>query len=80
VCNVPPGVEYGLAFYRNHPVANYERGEIPAVDHIVVAAEGSQKNLEYRLPGRRVIEFGGFPWQHLTFYLVAGRPPAQQHP
>jgi 4-amino-4-deoxy-L-arabinose transferase-like glycosyltransferase len=80
VCNVPPGVEYGLAFYRNHPVANYERGEIPAGDHIVVAAEGSQKNLEYRLPGRRVIEFGGFPWQHLTFYLIAGRPGAQQHP
>jgi 4-amino-4-deoxy-L-arabinose transferase-like glycosyltransferase len=80
VCDVPPGVEYGLAFYRNHPVANYERSEIPAGDHIVVAAEGSQKNLEYRLPGRRVIEFGGFPWQHLTFYLIAGRPGAQQHP
>ena len=44
VCDVPPGVEYGLAFYRNHPVANYERSEIPAGDHIVVAAEGSQKN------------------------------------
>jgi 4-amino-4-deoxy-L-arabinose transferase-like glycosyltransferase len=80
VYDVPPGVEYGLAFYRNHPVANYERNEIPAGDHIVVAAEGSQKELQYRLGGRRVIQFGGFSWQHLDFYLIAGRPAPQQHP
>jgi 4-amino-4-deoxy-L-arabinose transferase-like glycosyltransferase len=80
VYDVPPGVEYGLAFYRNHPVANYERNEIPAGDHIVVAAEGSQKELQYRLGGRRVIQFGGFAWQHLDFYLIAGRPAPQQHP
>ena len=80
VYDVPPGVEYGLAFYRNHPVANYERNEIPAGDHIVVAAEGTQKELQYRLPGRRVIPFGGFPWQHLDFYLVAGNEKGQQHP
>ncbi|HEY1731530.1 MAG TPA: glycosyltransferase family 39 protein [Terriglobales bacterium] len=80
VYDVPPGVEYGLAFYRSHPVANYERGEVPAGDHIVVAAEGSQKALQYRLPGRRVIQFGGFAWQHLDFYLIAGRAAPQQHP
>ena len=80
VYDVPPGVEYGLAFYRNHPVANYERNEIPAGDHIVIAAEGSQKELQYRLPGRRVIQFGGFSWQHLDFYLIAGKPAPQQHP
>ncbi len=74
VFNVPPGVEYGLAFYRNHAVSNYERNEIPAGDHIVVAAEGSQKALESRLPGRRVIEFGGFAWQHLHFFLIARGP------
>jgi hypothetical protein len=80
VYDVPPGVEYGLAFYRNHPVANYDRDEIPAGDHIVVAAEGSQKQLQNRLRGRRVIQFGGFSWQHLDFYLIAGRPVPQQHP
>ncbi len=74
VFNVPPGVEYGLAFYRNHAVSNYERNEIPAGDHIVVAAEGSQKALENRLPGRRVIEFGGFAGQHLQFFLIAHGP------
>ena len=71
VFDVPPGVEYGLAFYRDHAVLNYDRNEIPDGDHIVVAAEGSQKALENRLPGRRVIEFGGFAWQHLQFFLIA---------
>ena len=53
------------------------RNEIPAGDHIVVAASGTQKELEYLLPGRRVILFGGFPWQHLDFYLIAGTGPSQ---
>jgi len=79
VYDVPPGVEYGLAFYRNHPVDGYERNEIPASDHIVVAAAGTQKELEYRLPGRKVIKFGGYEWQHLDFYLIAGTGRAPQH-
>jgi 4-amino-4-deoxy-L-arabinose transferase-like glycosyltransferase len=80
VYDVPPGVEYGLAFYRNHPVMNYERNEIPPGDHIVIAAQGSQKELQYRLPGRKVVLFGGFALQHLDFYLIAGKPVAQQRP
>ena len=75
--DIPASVEYGLAFYRNHRVASYANNEIPPGDHIVVAASGTQKELEYRLPGRRVIEFGGFQWQHLDFYLIAGSGPGQ---
>ena len=75
--DIPAGVEYGLAFYRNHRVASYANNEIPPGDHIVIAASGTQKELEYRLPGRRVILFGGFQWQHLDFYLVAGTGPSQ---
>jgi len=78
--DVPPSVEYGLAFYRNHRVASYANREIPACDHIVIAASGTQKELEYRLPGRKVILFGGFPWQHLDFYLVAGTGLGQSRP
>ena len=63
--------EYGLAFYRNHRLASYDTNEIPAGDHIVVAAAGSQKELEYRLPGRKVVRFGGFALQHLDFYFVS---------
>jgi 4-amino-4-deoxy-L-arabinose transferase-like glycosyltransferase len=80
VYDVPPGVEYGLAFYRNHAVANYERNEIPPGDHIVVAARGTKTELQYRLPGRKVIQFGGFELQHLDFYLVTGSGTGQQHP
>jgi len=79
VYDVPPAVEYGLAFYRNHPVASYERNEIPAGDHIVVAASGTKAELEYRVPGRKVIQFGGFRLQHLDFYLIAAAGKSQ-HP
>ncbi|MGA7461173.1 MAG: glycosyltransferase family 39 protein [Candidatus Korobacteraceae bacterium] len=75
--DVPASVEYGLAFYRDHRVASYANHEIPAADHIVIAASGTQKELQYLLPGRRVILFGGFPWQHLDFYLIAGTGPSQ---
>ncbi len=68
--DVPASVEYGLAFYRDHRVASYANKEIPAGDHIVMAAEGTQRELEYLLPGRKVVRFGGFSWQHLDFYLV----------
>jgi 4-amino-4-deoxy-L-arabinose transferase-like glycosyltransferase len=76
--DIPASTEYGLAFYRNHRVASYDNNEIPAGDHIVVAAAGTQKELEYRLPGRRVIQFGGFQWQHLDFYLITGSSSKQK--
>ena len=79
VYDVSPGVEYGLAFYRNQPISSYERNEIPAGDHVVVAASGTGAELAYRLPGRRVTKFGGFDLQHLDFYLVTGKGAAQQH-
>ena len=70
VYDVSPGVQYGLAFYRNHHVDSYENNEIPDGDHIVVAASGTKTELEYRLPGRKVVRFGGFQLQHLDFYYV----------
>jgi len=80
VYDVPRAVEYGLAFYRNQPISNYERNEIPSTAHLVVAARGSQKELEYRLPGRLVTRVGGFVWQHLDFYLISAKPSGQAHP
>ena len=77
---MPRSVEYGLGFYRNQFIPSYERNEIPDVDHLVVAASGSQKELEYRLPRRSVTRVGGFAWQHLDFYLVSGKPSEQAHP
>ena len=80
VYDVPRSVEYGLGFYRNQPIPSYERNEIPDIDHLVVAASGSQKELEYRLPRRLVTRVGGFAWQRLDFYLVSGKPSDPAHP
>ena len=80
VYDVPPGVRYGLAFYGNQPVASYEENEIPSFDHLVVAASGTQKELEYRLAGRSVTRVGGFAPQHLDFYVVSGKASGQARP
>jgi 4-amino-4-deoxy-L-arabinose transferase-like glycosyltransferase len=81
VYDVPRSVEYGLGFYRNHKIDSYERNEIPQGDHLVVAAEGSKTELEFRLKGRRVTHIGGYAPQHLDFYLVSAmseQPPKPQ--
>ena len=78
VYDVPRGIEYGLGFYRNHLIANYGRNEIPEGTHIVVAAAGTQRELEYRVGQRRVtrIEGWGLPNRPLyDFYLVAAKHP-----
>jgi 4-amino-4-deoxy-L-arabinose transferase-like glycosyltransferase len=80
VYDVPRGVEYGLGFYLNRKIASYERNEIPAGDHLVVAAAGSKAELEFRLKGRRITRVGGFAPQHLDFYLVPGGPTEQPTP
>jgi 4-amino-4-deoxy-L-arabinose transferase-like glycosyltransferase len=80
VYDVPPALRYGLGFYGNQPVASYEQNEIPAFDHLVVAATGTQKELEYRLPGRSVTRIGGYAPQHLDFYVVSGKPSAETKP
>ena len=80
VYDVPPPVRYGLGFYGNRAIASYEQNEIPAFDHLVVAASGAQKELEYRLPGRGVTRLGGFAPQHLDFYVVSGKASGQAQP
>ena len=80
VYDVPRSVEYGLAFYRNQFIPSYERNEIPDADHLVVAASGSQKELEYRLPRRLVIRVGGFRWQHLDFFVISAKNSGPAHP
>jgi len=65
--------EYGLQFYRNQPIARYERDEVPPGEHILVAAPGLQKQIRDRLPGRRVSYLGTFEAQRLDYYWVAGR-------
>jgi 4-amino-4-deoxy-L-arabinose transferase-like glycosyltransferase len=69
--NVTRELEYGLDFYRNQPLLRYERGEVPAGDHLLIARTGSEAQLETLLAPRRLSHVGGFAPQHLEFYWVS---------
>jgi 4-amino-4-deoxy-L-arabinose transferase-like glycosyltransferase len=63
-------VEYGVAFYRNQPVKVYERLEIPAGEHLVIASRGSESELREISPGRTITRVGEFTPQKLEFFMV----------
>jgi 4-amino-4-deoxy-L-arabinose transferase-like glycosyltransferase len=69
---VPRDIEYGLNFYENAPIANYDRGEIPAQPHRLVAKSGSGDALQLML-GNRVKKIGEFPMRKLEFYVVSAK-------
>jgi len=56
-------VEYGLGFYLDQRIERYERGEVPLVDHILVARGGEHDTIAKLIgPNRRFISFGSpFP-------------------
>ncbi len=62
--------EYGLEFYLNRPAEKYEEGNIPAVDHVLVAAQGTQSQVAQLVPGRRVSYLTSIPAQKLDLYWV----------
>jgi 4-amino-4-deoxy-L-arabinose transferase-like glycosyltransferase len=71
VFNVKRDVEYGLNFYRNQPVGRYERDGVPAGEHVVIAKMGSEGAVQALAGPRQVTDLGGFPPQHLEFFLVS---------
>jgi 4-amino-4-deoxy-L-arabinose transferase-like glycosyltransferase len=71
VSGVSRETEYGLAFYQNQIIDRYEQGQIPAVEHLVVAPEGSQTAIAKQVAGRRVSYLGSFGPQGLDYYWVA---------
>lgn len=74
VSSVSRVVEYGLNYYRNQAISNYDRGEIPAGEHIVIARPGATEVIQSLSKGRKVVDLAGFSAQHLEFYLVSGSP------
>jgi len=78
VFNATRETEYGLAFYRNQVISNYNRGEIPAGQHLVVARAGSLEQMKNLLPERRISQLGGFPSEHLEYFWVS--PPGMSMP
>jgi 4-amino-4-deoxy-L-arabinose transferase-like glycosyltransferase len=77
VFRVSREIEFGLAFYRNQAIDRYERGEIPAAEHVLVAPEGTQVEIAKQVQGRRVSYLGSFAPQGLDYYWVAGSSSIQ---
>jgi 4-amino-4-deoxy-L-arabinose transferase-like glycosyltransferase len=81
VFRVRRDMEYGLAFYRNHEVANYDEVGVPPEEHVLVvrvAGKGgvdlrSQAALSEYLEGRHYEQLFGWPDQELVVYLVGAR-------
>ena len=75
VCGVSREVEYGLAFYRDQIVERYESGNIPATEHLLVAAPAWKINVDQLTMGRRVTLLGRYAPQNLNYYWVAAASP-----
>lgn len=81
VFRVRRDVEYGLAFYRNHEVANYEETGVPDEQHLLVARVTGRNGIDLHTPaalqeyleGRHYEELFSWPEQGLEVYLVGSR-------
>ena len=81
VFRVRRDVEYGLSFYRNHEVMNYEETGVPDEEHLLVARVTgrngvdlhTQAALEQYLEGRPYEPLFSWPEQGLIVYLVGRR-------
>ena len=76
VYRVRRDMEYGLSFYRNRQVVNYEQDgaqTIPAERHILVARETYVGDLRQLLQGRTYEPLFVYPAQGLVVYSVSAR-------
>ncbi|HUS19838.1 MAG TPA: glycosyltransferase family 39 protein [Terriglobales bacterium] len=64
-------VWYGLAFYRNQRVFNYEEKEIPGTEHLLVTKALAREDLDRVIPGRKRVLLGRFAPQKLEYYWVS---------
>lgn len=80
VLHVKRELEYGLNFYRNQPIASYDRAEIPPGEHLVVARAGCESEIADLVGGRRVVRLGEFPAQQVEFFWVTNPLPPMHMP
>lgn len=74
VYDVRRDLEYGLSFYRDQRVRNYERDGVPAPQHILVVRELSPESadkLSQLLKGRTYEPLFKYPAQDLVVYSVS---------
>jgi len=82
VSHVSRELEYGLTFYRNQLTFNYDFGKVPPGEHLLVAPENSQSEIEKLVPDRRVSYLGHYAPQRLDYFWVsaAGANPGDRLP
>jgi 4-amino-4-deoxy-L-arabinose transferase-like glycosyltransferase len=81
VYKVRRDVEYGLSFYRDHQVVNYDQDDaqgrpkiaIPEQQHILVVRESYVPDLGQFLQGRTYEPLFTYPAQNLVIYVVSAR-------
>lgn len=81
VFRVRRDTEYGLSFYRNQMVANYELNGVPDEQHLLVARITGRNGVDLHTPsaleeyleGRQYEQLFSWPEQGLAVYLVGSR-------
>ena len=71
--------EYGLAFYRNQVIVRYERDNVPAEEHLLVAPENSRTEVVKRVADRRILLLGHFAPQGVDYYWVEAAGAGSAH-
>jgi 4-amino-4-deoxy-L-arabinose transferase-like glycosyltransferase len=74
VYRVRRDVEYGLSFYRNHQVDDYEQDGISSAEHILITREAYTGKLHALLVGRSYQPLFSYPAQNLAVYQVFAKP------
>jgi 4-amino-4-deoxy-L-arabinose transferase-like glycosyltransferase len=81
VFRVRRDVEYGLSFYRNREVINYEQDGVPEGQHLLVVRVTGRNGIDLHtlpdldeyLEGRHYEQLFTWPEQGLVIYMVGGR-------
>jgi len=71
VFEVQRELEYGLAFYRNQPIARYELGNVPQGEHLLIAPTTGMDAVAKATAGRRVSFLGHYAPQNVDYYWVS---------
>jgi 4-amino-4-deoxy-L-arabinose transferase-like glycosyltransferase len=74
VYKVRRDMEYGLSFYRNHRVDNYDQDGIPPGEHILITRQAYSGQLPSLLAGRSYQPLFSYPPQGLAVYQVFAKP------
>ncbi|HLH09068.1 MAG TPA: glycosyltransferase family 39 protein [Terriglobales bacterium] len=78
VYGVKREIQYGLNFYRNEQILNYQNGEIPQLPHILVVPQGKIDEAQKMAPGWSALKLGEDVPQKLDLYWMQKAEPGSQ--